>query len=67
MPPFGIIETFEMDVLQVMRAFRCVVHTGSLTAAARLETTTANISRMLANLEAHLQSACSTEPRVVSP
>lgn len=55
MPPFGIIETFEMDVLQVMRAFRCVVHTGSLTAAAaRLETTTANISRMLANLEAHL-------------
>ncbi|MCO8166018.1 LysR family transcriptional regulator [Pseudomonas sp. 21LCFQ010] len=38
-----------------MRAFTCVVAMGSLTAAAaRLETTTANISRMLASLEGHL-------------
>ncbi|MBD8792675.1 LysR family transcriptional regulator [Pseudomonas syringae] len=44
-----------MDVLQCMRAFTCVVAMGSLTAAAaRLETTTANISRMLASLEGHL-------------
>lgn len=44
-----------MDVLQCMRAFTCVVSMGSLTAAAsRLETSTGNISRMLASLEGHL-------------
>ncbi|WP_409278918.1 LysR family transcriptional regulator [Pseudomonas defluvii] len=44
-----------MDVLQVMRAFSCVVQAGSLTGAAeRLGTTTTSISRMLSNLEAHL-------------
>ncbi len=44
-----------MDVLQAMRAFSCVVQAGSLTAAAeRLDTTTASVSRMLSNLEAHL-------------
>lgn len=44
-----------MDVLQFMRAFRSVVQAGSLTGAAeRLQTSTANISRMLTQLEAHL-------------
>lgn len=45
-----------MDVLQFMRAFRSVVQAGSLTGAAeRLQTSTANISRMLTQLEAHLR------------
>ncbi|HDS1047095.1 TPA: LysR family transcriptional regulator [Pseudomonas putida] len=44
-----------MDVLQAMRAFNCVVQAGSLTGAAEyLDTTTASVSRMLSNLEAHL-------------
>ncbi|BBV97334.1 hypothetical protein STW0522PSE72_26850 [Pseudomonas monteilii] len=44
-----------MDVLQAMRAFSCVVQAGSLTGAAEsLDTTTASVSRMLSNLEAHL-------------
>nr|BFE94433.1 LysR family transcriptional regulator [Pseudomonas brassicacearum subsp. brassicacearum] len=40
-----------------MRAFSCVAEAGSFTAAAaQLDTTTANISRAVSNLEAHLQT-----------
>src|SRR5450830_467346 len=46
-----------MDTLQNMRAFSCVAEAGSFTAAAaQLDTTTANISRAVSNLEAHLQT-----------
>ncbi|KQQ50739.1 LysR family transcriptional regulator [Pseudomonas sp. Leaf127] len=46
-----------MDTLQNMRAFSCVAQAGSFTAAAiQLDTTTANISRAVSNLEAHLQT-----------
>lgn len=46
-----------MDVLQAMRAFSCVVQAGSMTGAAEcLDTTTASVSRMLSNLEAHLHT-----------
>lgn len=46
-----------MDTLQNMRAFTCVADTGSFTAAAvQLDTTTANVSRAVSNLEAHLQT-----------
>lgn len=46
-----------MDTLQNMRAFNCVADTGSFTAAAiQLDTTTANVSRAVSNLEAHLQT-----------
>src|SRR5476651_1712940 len=46
-----------MDTLQNMRAFSCVAEAGSFTAAAvQLDTTTANVSRAVSNLEAHLQT-----------
>ncbi|MCI3943991.1 LysR family transcriptional regulator [Pseudomonas syringae] len=46
-----------MDTLQNMRAFSCVAQAGSFTAAAAvLDTTTANVSRAVSNLEAHLQT-----------
>ncbi|NES11948.1 LysR family transcriptional regulator, partial [Pseudomonas laurentiana] len=46
-----------MDTLQNMRAFSCVAQVGSFTAAAvQLDTTTANVSRAVSNLEAHLQT-----------
>lgn len=46
-----------MDTLQNMRAFSCVAQAGSFTAAAvQLDTTTANVSRAVSNLEAHLQT-----------
>ena len=46
-----------MDTLQSMRAFSCVAEAGSFTAAAvQLDTTTANVSRAVSNLEAHLQT-----------
>ena len=46
-----------MDTLQNMRAFSCVAEAGSFTAAAAmLDTTTANVSRAVSNLEAHLQT-----------
>ena len=46
-----------MDTLQNMRAFSCVAQLGSFTAAAaQLDTTTANVSRAVSNLEAHLQT-----------
>ncbi|WP_370599988.1 LysR family transcriptional regulator [Pseudomonas nitroreducens] len=46
-----------MDTLQTMRAFVCVAETGSFTAAAQqLNTTTAYVSRAVANLESHLQA-----------
>ncbi|MCI0997434.1 LysR family transcriptional regulator, partial [Pseudomonas corrugata] len=46
-----------MDTLQNMRAFCCVAEAGSFTAAAvQLDTTTANVSRAVSNLEAHLQT-----------
>ncbi|TWI52301.1 DNA-binding transcriptional LysR family regulator [Pseudomonas duriflava] len=46
-----------MDNLFNMRAFMCVVETGSFTAAAqRLELTTAYVSRAVTNLETHLQT-----------
>lgn len=46
-----------MDTLQNMRAFACVAQAGSFTAAAvQLDTTTANVSRAVSNLEAHLQT-----------
>ncbi len=46
-----------MDTLQNMRAFSCVAEAGSFTAAAvMLDTTTANVSRAVSNLEAHLQT-----------
>ena len=46
-----------MDTLQNMRAFTCVAQAGSFTAAAaQLDTTTANVSRAVSNLEAHLQT-----------
>ena len=46
-----------MDTLQNMRAFTCVAEAGSFTAAAaQLDTTTANVSRAVSNLEAHLQT-----------
>ncbi|GFM73475.1 LysR family transcriptional regulator [Pseudomonas cichorii] len=46
-----------MDTLQNMRAFCCVAQAGSFTAAAaQLDTTTANVSRAVSNLEAHLQT-----------
>ncbi|MBA6060042.1 LysR family transcriptional regulator [Pseudomonas sp. p99-361] len=44
-----------MDVLQAMRVFSCVVQAGSLTSAAeRLDTSIASVSRILSSLEAHL-------------
>ena len=46
-----------MDTLQNMRAFSYVAEAGSFTAAAAmLDTTTANVSRAVSNLEAHLQT-----------
>ncbi|MDQ3204759.1 MAG: LysR family transcriptional regulator, partial [Pseudomonadota bacterium] len=46
-----------MDTLQNMRAFSYVAEAGSFTAAAvQLDTTTANVSRAVSNLEAHLQT-----------
>ncbi|MDD2054583.1 LysR family transcriptional regulator [Pseudomonas putida] len=46
-----------MDTLQNMRAFSTVAQAGSFTAAAvQLDTTTANVSRAVSNLEAHLQT-----------
>ncbi|NWB89611.1 LysR family transcriptional regulator [Pseudomonas agarici] len=46
-----------MDTLQNMRAFSCVAEAGSFTAAAvQLDTTTANVSRAVSSLEAHLQT-----------
>ncbi|MCL6688010.1 DNA-binding transcriptional regulator, LysR family [Pseudomonas citronellolis] len=46
-----------MDTLQTMRAFVCVAETGSFTAAAQqLGTTTAYVSRAVANLETHLRA-----------
>ena len=43
-----------MDTLQNMRAFSCVAEAGSFTAAAAmLDTTTANVSRAVSNLEAN--------------
>ena len=46
-----------MDTLQNMRAFTSVAEAGSFTAAAAmLDTTTANVSRAVSNLEAHLQT-----------
>jgi DNA-binding transcriptional LysR family regulator len=46
-----------MDTLQNMRAFSCVAQLGSFTAAAaQMDTTTANVSRAVSNLEAHLQT-----------
>lgn len=58
-----------MDTLQNMRAFVCVAETGSFTAASQqLNTTTAYVSRAVANLETHLRTpACSTVPLVASP
>lgn len=56
-----------MDTLQNMRAFSYVAEAGSFTAAAvQLDTTTANVSRAVSNLEAHLQPVCSTAPPAVS-
>lgn len=44
-----------MDVLQAMRVFSCVVQAGSLTSAAeRLDTSIASVSRILSSLQAHL-------------
>ncbi|HBP4866880.1 TPA: LysR family transcriptional regulator [Pseudomonas aeruginosa] len=46
-----------MDTLQNMRAFVCVAETGSFTAASQqLNTTTAYVSRAVANLETHLRT-----------
>ncbi|MFY1664369.1 LysR family transcriptional regulator [Pseudomonas sp. Pseu.R1] len=46
-----------MNMLNCMRAFVCVAQTGSFTAAAaQMQTTTASISRSVANLESHLQT-----------
>ena len=52
-----------MDTLQNMRAFSCVAQLGSFTAAAgQLDTTTANVSRAVSNLEAHLQTRLLNRP-----
>ncbi len=57
-----------MDTLQNMRAFSCVAQLGSFTAAAaQLDTTTANVSRAVSNLEAICKPGCSTAPPGVSP
>jgi DNA-binding transcriptional LysR family regulator len=53
----NLIRELPMDTLQNMRAFSCVAQAGSFTAAAvQLDTTTANVSRAVSNLEAHLQT-----------
>jgi len=46
-----------MNILQYMRAFVCVAQTGSFTLAAeQMNTTTANLSRAVSNLESHLRT-----------
>jgi DNA-binding transcriptional LysR family regulator len=45
-----------MDTLQNMRAFSCVASSAVSAAAVQLDTTTANVSRAVSNLEAHLQT-----------
>lgn len=55
-----------MDMLQAMRVFVRVVDAGSFTAAAKLaDTSTAQVSRLVAELENHLHARCSTAPRGV--
>jgi DNA-binding transcriptional LysR family regulator len=54
---YRIREQHPMDTLQNMRAFSYVAETGSFTAAAvQLDTATANVSRSVTHLEAHLQT-----------
>lgn len=46
-----------MDALYNMRAFSCVADAGSFTTAAlMMDTTTANTSRAISNLESHLKT-----------
>ena len=53
----GLATGAVMNIFQYMRAFVSVAETGSFTAAAELmDTTTANLSRAVSNLETHLQA-----------